>query len=327
MKILTKRLHVAAGCMILAVVLICACASGVFTDPENPSENPSENSSGNPSAAEGAKQQVIKNNTNNTNNTIKCIHYTEYGFYEADAASAPYELKGNILAATSPHFMPVMNFTASILKTVAKEGGFDTVFVVAPNHEARGLPFTATYADFETAFGTLETDKQALDMLLHDRRLKYSLGINDRIVEEDHSASSQMPFIKYYLPDVQVVPLLISKSARTDELEVIAEAIHEIGKNKKIFLLCSLDFSHYEPIEKTPVYDKETESAILNEDIDQIRSFDNAHVDSPGSLYVFSRYGSYFSDRKLDLMDGVIMPESEMNRAVGYSYYVYMYTT
>jgi AmmeMemoRadiSam system protein B len=322
--------------MILTAVLICVYVSAASRDIQNYSadmdrKEQAVNEYTDVSRMSGTENlpkysESFPNMPVVESGTIGCIHYNEYGFFEADAVSSPYEQKQNMLAATSPHFLPVMNYTASVLKTLAEEGGFDTIFVVAPNHEARGLPVTATYSDFETAFGTQKTDKQAMFMLLQDRRLKYSAGIDDRIIEEDHSAASQMPFIKYYLPDVQVVPLLISKMARVDEMDAIAEAIYEIGKKKKVFLLCSVDFSHYEPIEKTAVYDKETESAILNEDFNQLRSFDNAHVDSPESLYILARYGSYFADRKIELLDGVIMPESEMNRSVGYSYYVYVYT-
>jgi len=258
---------------------------------------------------------------------LKCLYYDNNGFYRADAISKPYQVQGSqLLSATSPHFMPAMDFTAGMLKAMAQKGNWDTIFVAGPNHKALGLPAIVSYADWETPFGMLRTDKQALDMLMHCRQLRYSIGTDDRIMEQEHSLSTLMPFIQYYLPGVKVVPLLLSKAALPEDLDAIAEVIYEIGKTKKVFLFCSVDFSHYESIDKVPVYDKETEDIIIKEDIGQLKRLSNAYIDSPETVYVFMRYASYYPDRRLELLDGVIMPESEINRAVGYSYYVYAYS-
>ncbi|MCL2165515.1 MAG: AmmeMemoRadiSam system protein B, partial [Oscillospiraceae bacterium] len=117
-------------------------------------------------------------------NRLQCLHYEENGFCKADAISKPYQTLGSsLLSATSPHFMPAMEYTAGILKTMALEGGWDTIFVIGPNHGALGFPVTVSYADWETPFGTLEADEEALDMLMRSRQLKSSAGADERIME------------------------------------------------------------------------------------------------------------------------------------------------
>jgi AmmeMemoRadiSam system protein B len=253
---------------------------------------------------------------------LECLYYEENGFFKADAAEA-YDAGGELRAATSPHFLPCMDYTAGVLKTVAAQGGCDTVFVVAPNHSGQGFPVTLSPLSWNTPFGVLETDREAVAAILGDSSLRGLAGEDAGRLEADHSASVQTPFIKCYLPDAKVVALLVGKGAAPETLDRLAEHIRGLGEDRRVFLLCSVDFSHYEPIEKVAGHDAETEAALLAGDAEALLAFGNEHMDSPQALRVFLRYGAALAEGAPRKLDGRVLPESEMSRAVGYSYYVY----
>lgn len=73
---------------------------------------------------------------------------------------------------------------------------------------------------------------------------KNLVNIDEGVLPNDHALSSLMPFIKYYMPDTKVVPILLSKKFSKEKPRVLADNLSKLVK-KDIVLVASVDFSHY----------------------------------------------------------------------------------
>lgn len=81
----------------------------------------------------------------------------------------------------------------------------------------------------------------------------------------EHALEVQMPFIKHYAPDAQVLPLMVG-DIDNEELQSAAKHLLEYG----YFLIVSTDLSHFETIETAEVLDAKS--------IDCIEQLDPSHV-------------------------------------------------
>ncbi|MCL1873471.1 MAG: AmmeMemoRadiSam system protein B [Clostridiales bacterium] len=259
---------------------------------------------------------------------LTCSHYEEKAFLKALAKAGAYQLEGKMLAATSPHFLPAMDYTANILSTLKEQQpDCQTIFVIAPNHSGEGLPIIVADQGWSTPYGRLEIDEEATAAILRAPSLAGKMSTDPYHLQNDHSAAVIMPFIKYYLPDLQVVTILLSRACSLEQLEELTRLIYDYGKTKSIFLLASLDYSHYLPISETTQRDKITQALIESGDIQAIKSLDSGYLDSPEALIILLNYAAYFDGAKADLFDYIILPESEVRQNIGYSYQVYLFQT
>ena len=258
---------------------------------------------------------------------LDCCHYDETGFLKAIENSEPYRIDGEMLGAVSPHFLPVMSFTANIMSTLAQEGPPDlTIFILAPDHNGVGLPLKVADRGWSTPFGNLESDEEATAAILNHPLLADKIDVDLFHLREDHSAATLMPFIKHYMPEARVVTVLIGRDCRLEQLQALSKTIYEAGETKAIFVLASVDFSHYLNIIETAQRDELTDELIRAGDVQAIKQLDSGNLDSPESLIVLMNYSAYFPDVRVDRQENIILPESETRKEIGYSYNVYIFS-
>ncbi|MCL1816325.1 MAG: AmmeMemoRadiSam system protein B [Clostridiales bacterium] len=257
---------------------------------------------------------------------LECFHYEEKGFLRTIEKAAPYHIEGTMLAATSPHFLPVMSFTANILSTLAKEEQLpSTVFVLAPNHSGEGLPIIVADKGWSTPFGALEFDEDATAAILKSPQLAGKTAMDQLHLQNDHSAATLMPFIKYYLPESQVVTILLSKDCRLEQVDILAKIIYETSLRKPVFVLGSVDFSHYLQIEETARRDDITDVLVQEGKTQAIMALDSGNMDSPQTMCALINYAARFPNTEVQRLEHIILPESDIIRDIGYSYSVYAY--
>ena len=85
---------------------------------------------------------------------------------------------------------------------------YKTVVLIGPDHEStnKGKIFT-TLSNWQTPRGVLETDGNLTKELL---KYDFVTEDDDKITME-HSTSSIIPFINYYLNDIKIVTLVLTK--------------------------------------------------------------------------------------------------------------------
>lgn len=122
----------------------------------------------------------------------------------------------------------------------------DAVVVLGPNHTG----FGESYAINST--GSWLTP---LGEVLIAEKLAKSILANCSLIQEDvsahrneHSLEVQLPFLQYFNPGVQIVPLVIGDSSLQNFSKVGAAIAGAIRNYKEeVLIVASSDMSHYEP--------------------------------------------------------------------------------
>jgi len=206
----------------------------------------------------------------------------EFGIYTSQAKV--YDMNGKILCGTVPHHLLAGKMIAGFFKTAAENrADIETVVVIAPIHEPLNNKLCVSIADWATPFGVLKND---CDL---SRRLINGTGaaIDDDMVEKDHSASSLIPFVKYYFPQASAACFLIAGGADKTIPERVSEILEEFAGEKNCLFVFSVDFSHYLTPGQTRERDNETLEAVMSGNVNLIAGMDNGNMDSPKCVCAF----------------------------------------
>ncbi len=216
---------------------------------------------------------------------LECRFWNERNFTTYDSRSVTYGTDGGkLLCGVAPHHLTAGHFIAGMYKAAAASGGeIDTVVLVAPQHYPGNDVLVTSTVDWSTPFGVLEADTGAAQLLCDELGAR----CDDSMMQYDHSASSHIPFIRYYLPKAKVCCLLVAPGAGKDLPQRYAEAMAKLAEERKCFFAFSIDFSHYLSPDLAEMHDGETREAVLSGDIETILGFGNDNVDTPLGLGAF----------------------------------------
>lgn len=142
-------------------------------------------------------------------------------------------------AIISPHAGYIYSgFTANAAYTLIDKRKFKRVVVLGPSHHQ---PFkgasVALYDRYATPCGNLNIDLEYSKYLIE----KYTFLSFSDALHKEHSTETQMPFVKHYLPDVNVVEIVYGDI----NYKKLALLIREILDDEKTFLVVSTDLSHF----------------------------------------------------------------------------------
>ncbi len=149
-------------------------------------------------------------------------------------------------------------------ETVSRINLRDKIILLGPNHTGFGAPFSImSEGSWQTPLGEV-----AIDSALAQKILKNSRFLEDNPVAHtnEHSLEVELPFLQYFKPDFQIIPIAFL----SDEIESLKEIGREIARTiqennlaDKVLLLASSDMTHYEPQNTAKNKDKEAIQAIL----------------------------------------------------------------
>ena len=137
------------------------------------------------------------------------------------------------------------------------------VVLIGPNHTGMGpMASIMTRGTWLTPLGEVEIDQDLAQKILE----------NSRLLEEDyqahlaeHSLEVQLPFLQYFRPDLQIVPIVLI--GHSYELaQDVGQALAQATRGENVLIISSSDMSHYEPQEVAAQKDKSAIEAILNLD-------------------------------------------------------------
>lgn len=225
-----------------------------------------------------ANKSKAEPNLNSTNN-IECLYYNPRDFINIPS----YDIRqneGTIQGCIVPHHLLARDLIHEVFQHLA-ENQYQTVVLIGPDHESmdRGKIFTSL-SNWQTPTGILETDRDLVNSLLKSNLVE----INDHKVTMEHSVSSLIPFVNYYLKEVRVVSLVFTKQVKLADVESLLDTLYENINMDETLFIGSIDFSHYLSLEDAGKMDLLTLAAIENEDIRAIMSFGNDNLDSPITL-------------------------------------------
>ena len=255
----------------ILAVLIILTASGCSLTPGNMPANTAPTPSG---------RGYVKQ--------LDCLYFAADDFSNYTAKAKTYGAQ-TLSAGVVPHHLLAGELIASFFKTAGETGErYDTVILLGPNHKGEGADVSTTACSWKTEFGTVECDEDAVSAIIACKSL--DARINDDMLQNDHAVSSLVPYIKYYLPEVKVAAVLLTRRVTLEQSHDIALLLDSIAKNKKCLVVGSVDFSHGLSAEEAKLRDENTRQAILANDLVRIKRMPNENFDSPETLCAILYY-------------------------------------
>lgn len=150
-------------------------------------------------------------------------------------------------------------FTANVAHRVLSGSPVDTVIVIGPSHHAgfEGVSI-ADYTAYATPLGDIPIDRALV------QAIKEKFGVvHYPQAHHEHSTEVQMPFIRHYMPDVNVVELVYGYASPKLLEPIISYLLH----NSRYAVVISTDLSHFYPLQEAHKIDQICLEAVEKMDL------------------------------------------------------------
>lgn len=202
----------------------------------------------------------------------------------------------------------------------------ETVVLIGPNHRGIGEKVALAGEDFwQTPLGLVAIDKEAVTFLADHAPI---FRIDSGAHRLEHSLEVQVPFLQHFLLyDFRIVPIALAKQDALTA-RAIAEALVTLGRKRRIVVVASSDFSHYEQARVVTEKDTALIAHILSLDVDgfyQEIVLRNISVCGPGGIATLMEYHRMLSGQTPSLLLYTHSGEvtGEQNEVVGYASIVF----
>lgn len=183
-----------------------------------------------------------------------------------------------------PHHLLAKEIIEDFFEFIAgQEEHPETIILLSPDHfncssTKKGNSFISVdWIESATELEGLSTDIDLLKRLTIDNNI-----ISDRsAVLAEFGITNLLLFIKKYLPQTKIVPILIPESITQEEVIKFVQTINQLS-NEQAIIIASVDFSHYLSAGAAVFHDTKSIRVLLNFEESE---FENIEVDSWQSLY------------------------------------------
>ncbi len=213
--------------------------------------------------------------------TLPVLFFEEHSFYQSLNQLSQIEDSRKIYGGVIPHHLLASPLIADFFHRM-KDQPVEKIILLSPNHyEVGSTPVLTSIADWETKLGVVRSDT-----ILIEKSLEYSfISVNDTIMQKEHGVGGILPFIKHFLPEVQVTPFIFRKNLSNDERKAFTDFLKkEIDENTVV--VASIDFSHYLTVAESLEKDEVTKQAFLTNNFELISTLNSDYLDSPQSLMI-----------------------------------------
>lgn len=165
------------------------------------------------------------------------------------------------------------------------QSSYDRVIIIGPNHGELGNNHLVTSSElWDTPYGKVFADSLVVADITKDG----GATLDDFVLSSDHAIEVLIPFVRIFLPESKVVPLMVSANTTPEEINQIVNTLKKYSDQQTLYLVSS-DFSHYLLPSVASKKDEETLTLIKSFQVDRIRRLGNDHLDSPASLVILMR--------------------------------------
>ncbi len=199
--------------------------------------------------------------------------------------NSKYTTNETIKAVIVPHHLVATEAIAAGIKSLATKKR-RIVLVISPDHFG-GCPklICTTNGVYKTFFGDISIDSKIVKQLIGHKNI---VDVSNLFINE-HGIYSIVPYIKHYLPEATIVPIVISQKGRGtyESRKDMLAMLDTLVTRNDVLLVVSSDFSHYLPIEEADIYDKETQASFCSGNSNEILTLKNpSQSDCPLCLWV-----------------------------------------
>lgn len=180
--------------------------------------------------------------------------------------------------AILPHHMIVCPQITEFYKALAQKIDPSVVVILSPNHYQNGESDIQTCQTcvYQTINGPLAVDKTLSDKIIADGMAHPY----DETFIKEHGIYNHAPFIKKFFPKAQVLPIVLKWQTTPEETLQLSQWL-QANLPSDAFVIASVDFSHYIPVEAANFHDVASYATIKNFDFTNV--FD-LEIDSPPSI-------------------------------------------
>lgn len=205
------------------------------------------------------------------------------GIYDADHSVVvpDHDISGLIV----PHHLTASKTIASGIRMLIKRKP-KTVLLISPDHFNKcPTVICTTHGTFTTLLGPVKTDDVSIDFLSRSSLVT----LDHTLFDGEHGIGAVTPFIKRYLPDTTIVPVVLSqKIGWYERRETILKALQGIY-DRTDSIIVSSDFSHYLPLTQADQMDEDTAEVLFAGDLQGIAQLKNPdQSDCPNCLWAFA---------------------------------------
>lgn len=235
-----------------------------------------------------------------------------------------------------PHAGYVFSMPTALrtLAAARKTEGFSRAVIIAPSHRSfiKGAA-VADYSAWQTPFGNIKADVQALEYL--ETKISPELQFNIAPHHQEHAIEVELPLLQYLFDDIKIVPVLAGQlDLRT--ASALGEIFAELNTPDTLWVV-SGDFTHYGqsfnytpfglPVEreKLNALDREGAEFIANGDIPGLAQYLNrTHATicgiNPAVLFLktMEAAGVSITGRVTEVTDSGVV-SGDFNHVVGYA--------
>jgi len=114
-----------------------------------------------------------------------------------------------------------------------------TAVILGFNHTGIGERSALSTQNWETPLGEVKVNEEISEKLLKNPLIKK----DDSAHQREHSIEVQIPFLKYLIPDMQIIPISLSNQLKEKEIREIARNLRAIDYEENIMIISS-DLHH-----------------------------------------------------------------------------------
>jgi hypothetical protein len=164
------------------------------------------------------------------------------------------KIKGELKALIVPHAGYIYSAPVAAFSYIQLQGrNYERLVLIGPSHNELLNGFVGTKAPYwDHPFNGDPLKLKAIEPG------KY-IHINDEPFSQEHSLETQIPFISYLLPNIQLSPLI---AGDVDDFKAAAMEIERVLDDKTLLIISS-DLSHYHSYDQAVSIDKQTIQQIL----------------------------------------------------------------
>ena len=207
-----------------------------------------------------------------------CRFYNERDFFESLLKTGSEQVNVQVRGGVIPHHLVAGYMIADFFRILSSQE-VERVIVIGPNHYLKGSRVASSRYNWQTPFGMLKADTVLVDELAGSG----IAGVDEGAFAGEHSIAAIVPYIKYYLPDSAVVPIILHPDLTEREAENLADFLLQNTGSRDV-LVASVDFSHYLTGEEAMQRDSVTLKAIEARDYARLLKMGDEYLDSPPSL-------------------------------------------
>lgn len=192
-----------------------------------------------------------------------------------------------ISAGVVPHHLLARELIENFFNYLSLKGEPEVIVLFSPDHFEAGIILKSDFITISSStenFQGIKVDQ----LLIRNLSSENKFAFNNSLLIREHGIFNLLPFIQKYFPKSKIVPIIISQTAKKEELERLLDSLHFYSPAKTL-VLASVDFSYYLPKDAANFHDVKSKRVLINFEKE---NFENLDVDSWQTLYLARGFAS-----------------------------------